>query len=132
MSQQITIMKNPKEFTRRDFLLRASALGVAAAGGGSLLAACGGKEATPDVQPPASSETVAEGSCNDLTGLTEQEKQMRGALQYVDVTDIPDKRCDNCQLYIPPEGGAACGGCKILKGPVAPAGHCTSWAAMPS
>lgn len=124
-------MMNRKDVSRRDFLLRASALGMAAVGGSTLLSACGGKEqATPDASG-TSSDAVAEG-CNDLTGLTEQEKQMRNALQYVDETDIPDKRCDNCQLYIPPEGGAACGACKILKGPVAPAGHCTSWAAMPS
>jgi hypothetical protein len=127
-------MMNRKDLSRRDFLLRASALGAAAVGGSSLLAACGGKEATPEM-PAASSEAAeaaAAGGCNDLTGLTEQEKQMRNALQYVDVTDIPDKRCDNCQLYIAPEEGAACGACKILKGPVAPGGHCTSWAAMPS
>lgn len=104
---------------------------MAAVGGSAILAACGGKEAaTPDV-PAATSDAVA-GACSDLTGLTDQEKQMRGALQYVEVTDIPDKRCDNCQLYIKPEGTAACGACKILKGPVTAAGHCTSWAAMPA
>lgn len=125
---------NRKDFSRRDFLLRASALGLAAVGSSSLLAACGGKESTPE-SAPAASDTMAgaEGvACNDLTGLTEQEKQMRSALQYVDKTEIPEKRCDNCQLYIPPEGDSPCGACKILKGPVAPAGHCTSWAAMPS
>jgi FtsP/CotA-like multicopper oxidase with cupredoxin domain len=123
---------NRKDFSRRDFLQRASALGVAAVGGSSLLAACGGNEQTTPEAPATSSDAAAEGGCSDLTGLTEQEIQMRNALQYVDETDIPDKRCDNCQLYIPPEGGAACGACKILKGPVAPAGHCTSWAALPS
>ena len=57
---------------------------------------------------------------------------MRGALQYIDVTELPDKRCDNCQLYIEPEGTSACGACKILKGPVTAGGHCTSWAAKPA
>ena len=108
---------------------------MVAVGGSTLLAACGGKEAaTPDV-PAAASDAASDataGACNDLTGLTDQEKQMRGALQYVEVTDIPDKRCDNCQLYILPEGASACGACKILKGPVTPGGHCTSWAAMPT
>ncbi len=122
---------NSNDLSRRDFFLRASALGMAAVGGSAILAACGGKEAaTPDV-PAAASDAVA-GACNDLTGLTDQEKQMRGALQYIEVTDIPDKRCDNCQLYIQPEGASACGACKILKGPVTPGGHCTSWAAMPT
>lgn len=127
-------MKN-KDFSRRDFLLKASALGAVVVGGGSLLAACGGEEAAkaPAAAPPASSSQApaasAAGGCNDLAGLTDQEKQMRTALQYVDETPIPEKRCDNCQLYIEAEGGAACGGCKILKGPIAPAGYCTSWAA---
>ena len=126
---------NRKDFSRREFLLRASALGAAAVGGSSVLAACGGKEATPDAAPPpaaADADATAGVGCNDLTGLTEQEKQMRGALQYADATAIPEKRCDNCQLYIPPEGESPCGACKILKGPVAPGGYCTSWAAMPS
>ncbi len=120
-----------KDLTRRDFLLRASVLGAAAVGGSSVLAACGGKESAPAQAPPAASETpaTAAAGCNDLTGLTDQEKQMRTALKYVDVTPEAAKRCDNCQLYIEPEGGAPCGGCKILKGPVAPAGYCTSWAA---
>ena len=129
-------MKN-KDFSRRDFLLKASALGALAAGGSSLLAACGGKEGgtqapgtgSSTAAPPAQEQAAASASCDDLSGLTEQEKQMRTALQYVDHTTMPDKRCDNCQLYIPPEGDAPCGGCKILKGPIAPAGYCTSWAA---
>lgn len=125
-------MTNRKDFSRRDFLLRASALGAAAIGGGSLLAACGGKEPASDMPATSSDAAPAVGDCNDLTGLTDAEKQMRGALQYVEVTDIPEKRCDNCQLYIAPEAGSPCGACKILKGPVAPAGHCTSWAPMPS
>lgn len=126
-------MKN-KDFSRRDFLLKASGLGAVAIGGSSVLAACGGKEgaseapaaapATPQEAPQTASVT-----CDDLTGLTDQEKQMRTALQYVDETTIADKRCDNCQLYIEPEGDSPCGGCKILKGPIAPAGYCTSWAA---
>ncbi len=126
-------MKN-KDFSRRDFLLKASAIGAVAIGGSSVLAACGGKEgaseapAAAPAAPQAAPKTAA-ATCNDLTGLTEQEKQMRTALQYADETTIPDKRCDNCQLYIEPEGDSACGGCKILKGPIAAAGYCTSWAA---
>lgn len=126
-------MKN-KDFSRRDFLLKASALGAVAIGGSSVLAACGGKEGgseTPAAAPaaPQAAPKTAAAGCNDLTGLTDQEKQMRTALQYVDATPIAEKRCDNCQLYVVPEGDSPCGGCKILKGPVAPAGYCTSWAA---
>jgi hypothetical protein len=107
-----------KDLTRRDFLLRASALGVASVGAGSVLAACGGKEQAA--------------GCNDLTGLTDQEIQMRTQLQYVEVSTLPDKLCDNCQLWVVPAAGAACGGCQLIKGPIAPAGHCVSWAARPA
>ena len=128
-------MKN-KDLTRRDFLLRASVFGGAAVGGRTILAACGGQESAPE-QPAAApggsaSPQTASGPCGDLTGLTEQEKQMRTALQYAEATPIAEKRCDNCQLYIVPEAGAACGGCKILKGPITAAGYCTSWAAKPA
>ena len=108
-----------KELTRRDFIRRASALGVASVGAGSILAACGGQD-------------TSSASCSDLTGLTDQEKQMRTQLQYVEVTTAEGKRCDNCQLWIAPTAGASCGGCQLIKGPIAPGGHCVSWAARPT
>lgn len=64
----------------------------------------------------------------DTTGLTEQEVAMRGSLQYVDETPDPAKNCLNCSLYLAAEEGAACGGCNLLKGPIAPNGYCISWA----
>jgi hypothetical protein len=53
---------------------------------------------------------------------------MRQTLQYVEESPDPEKLCSNCQLYVAPEEGAACGGCQIIKGPIAPGGYCTSWA----
>jgi hypothetical protein len=115
-----------KELSRRSFLVRSALFGSAALGSGTLLAACGG-----GAEGPAPADTGAESAsvCNDLTGLTDAEKEMRTTLKYLEVSDTPDKLCDNCQLWIPAEEGAACGGCQIIKGPIAPKGSCASWAA---
>lgn len=125
-----------KEVTRRAFLARTSALGLAAVGAGVFLSACGGGaesggSSAPAETPAAAPEapaTAAEG-CGDVSGLTDAEVQMRGTLAYVDESEVPDKTCSNCQLYEEADAGSACGGCKVLKGPIAPAGYCNSWAA---
>lgn len=126
-----------KEVTRRAFLTRASAFGLAAIGSGTILSACGGGDGNggaaseaPAAEP--SQPMAAEPDCSDLSGLTDAELQMRETLAYVEDSPYPEKRCDNCQLYIEPEGDAACGGCQIIKGPIAPQGYCTSWAAKVS
>ena len=54
---------------------------------------------------------------------------MRTQLQYVDETADPAKRCDNCALYVAPIEGSPCGGCQLIKGPIAPEAYCLSWAA---
>jgi len=125
------------ELSRRDFLLRVSALGAVAAGSGTLLAACGGGESQPEAAAPAApaaepESQAAAADCSDVSALTDAEKQMRTQLQYVGETPDASKRCDGCALYTAPEGDAACGGCQIVKGPIAPGGWCVSWAAKPS
>ena len=129
-----------KELSRRTFLARASALGLVAVGSGALLSACGGgggdgsgAAEAPAAQPEApEAPAAAADPCSDLSGLSDADLQMRSTLQYVDETADPEKFCDNCQLWKAPEGGAACGGCQIIKGPIAPKGYCTSWAARVS
>ncbi|NND70126.1 MAG: hypothetical protein HKN43_00965 [Rhodothermales bacterium] len=123
-------MKNEK-LTRRDFFARASVVGAVTVSAGSLLAACGGgeSESSSATPPPSASEPMAAPDCTDLTGLSDTDIATRSSLQYVDETPNPDQRCDNCQLYVMPEGDSACGGCQIIKGPIAPAGYCISWAA---
>ncbi|MFT4604084.1 MAG: hypothetical protein ACI9W4_000804 [Rhodothermales bacterium] len=64
----------------------------------------------------------------DTAGLTEQEVAMRNSLAYVDVTPDAAKNCLNCSLYLAAAAGASCGGCNLLKGPIAPNGYCISWA----
>ena len=126
-----------KEVTRRSFLARASVLGLAAMGTGAVLTACGGGSESGSsggeaAAPPEPAPSVAAEGCNDLSGLTDPDVQMRQTLAYVDESTFADKNCANCQLYIVPEGGATCGGCQIIKGPIAPDGYCTSWAAKVS
>lgn len=122
-----------KELSRRDFLIRSGALGAVALGSGAILSACGGgqeqAEAPAAMEEPAmeSEPMMAEAGCSDLSGLSEADVQMRQTLQYVEASADPEKTCANCMLFVAPEEGAACGGCQIIKGPIAPGGFCTSW-----
>lgn len=68
-------------------------------------------------------------SCTDVSNLTEQQKQTRKALQYVDDSPHADKRCNNCELFAPPAEGQACGTCQVVPGPIHPQGYCTAWVA---
>lgn len=113
--------------TRRAFLQRISLLG-AVIGAGTALAGCAGGES--EGEATASAENV---SCNDdLSGLTAEELQAREQVfRYVDRSPNPAEVCDNCQFWQPDQGGAVCGGCQLLKGPVHPQGYCISWAPLP-
>jgi hypothetical protein len=66
--------------------------------------------------------------CDDLTGVSPGEVDKRKKLAYVTKSPLPDSRCGNCSLYVPPAGGKACGGCMLFKGPVRAEGYCTYWA----
>jgi len=88
--------------TRRTLLWGSAALG--------LLEGCGGKYVT----------------CYDPEMLGVGEREMRDTLQYVNVSDDESRTCEGCEFYY--LGEAGCGECRLLDGPVASAGHCTSWA----
>ncbi len=116
-----------KAHNRRDFLKRFSAASAVGIGASTVLAACGGGEsAEPAASAPAAAPAAS--GCMDTSGLTEQEVGMRNSLAYVDVTPDAAKNCLNCSLYLAASAGAACGGCNLLKGPIAPNGYCISWA----
>lgn len=60
--------------------------------------------------------------------ITAEEQAQRTALKYVDHTSDENKECGKCQQFIPdPDDG--CGSCKLLKGPIHPAGTCIAFAA---
>jgi hypothetical protein len=108
-------------FSRRGFMQRIGALG-AAGGGIGLLAHCGGE---------AQQSQTAVGGCNDVSGLSEQARNMREGLAYVDSAPSPDKVCTNCAFWEEAPAGQLCGGCQLIEGPIHPDGYCNSWAPIP-
>jgi hypothetical protein len=102
-----------EKLSRRDVLQKSAAFGI--------LAAFGAGAAACKSEP-------AKLSCVDTTSLSSADAQVRVSLGYVDQTTMPGKDCTKCQQYLPgPEN--ACGGCKVLRGPINPAGYCKSFAA---
>lgn len=114
------------KMTRRELLARAAAVGVVAVGAGSLLAACKSEGGAGGAAAPAA---PAAASCDDVSALAEADKKTREGLKYVSKTPDPAKRCDGCSLYVP---GSPCGGCKVVKGPIAAEGWCSAFAPKPA
>ena len=120
------------DITRRNFLIKLSAATGLTVGAGTILSACGGGDSgqAPAADAPAAS--AAASGCTDVSGLSDPEKQLRQSLQYADVSTVDGRTCDNCALFVAAEGGSACGSCTLIKGPIAPAGYCVSWAPKPA
>ena len=81
-----------------------------------------------DTSRAASKNTNENNPCDDLTGVSPEEIEKRKKLAYVNKSPIPDNRCNNCVLSLPPAKGKTCGGCLLFKGPVRAEGHCAYWA----
>ena len=111
-------------FSRRTFIRKLACAPILTAGGGLLLAACGSGQTEKNQQE---TEAVSD-PCSDLSGISAEEIQKRESLGYVEETPIPDNRCNNCNLYLPPGENQACGGCMLFKGPVYAEAYCTYWA----
>ncbi len=109
------------KITRKNFLVKTGVVGISLLGASSLIQYCKKEE-------QKTQQTVQEGpKCDDVTGLQPEEIEQRKNLKYTDITPEAGKQCDNCALYILPEGNNPCGGCNLIKGPVSPKGWCTSW-----
>jgi hypothetical protein len=100
-----------ERLSRRDLFQQSAALGVLAVVGAS---GCGKS------QPPGP-------SCSDTSGLAAADVGVRTALAYSEVSMEPGKSCSICQQFLP---GApnACGTCKVVRGPINPAGSCKAFA----
>ena len=107
---------------RRDFLRQAGIAGLAGASIVLGLVACNG-----DDKPAPKAAKAPADPCNDLSGLTADEKATRTTFQYLPVATDPQKPCDTCNFWQPAADGAACGGCTLVKGPIQPLGGCISW-----
>jgi len=62
------------------------------------------------------------------TQLAAEDEKLRATLHYTDHSLDPAKLCNGCQQYLP-NTDADCGGCKLLKGPIHPAGYCAAFSA---
>ncbi len=115
------------ELTRRRFLTRAALLGGVAA---ASTVFPDSRQANAQDAPEQPADPAAD-ACSDVSGLTELEATTRGAIQYVDVTTDPAKRCDGCMLYQAGVDGG-CPTCQLNIGPVLAGGGCISWVATPT
>lgn len=125
-----------RKLSRREFLERAMALGLATTGVAATLAAC---DAPSDKKPVKGAAKAAEKkpaapaakalNCAGTDGLSDPDKQTRVTFKYVDKSPEAAKNCANCQLYVVAKAEGSCGGCQIVKGTINPAGYCTAWQA---
>jgi hypothetical protein len=67
-------------------------------------------------------------SCDDLSHVSTEDLALRKKLGYTTHSPIAESQCQNCNLYLPPKTGQACGGCMLFKGPVYASSYCTYWA----
>lgn len=111
-----------REFIRR-YAIPGSFIGVAAA-----LIRCNSSGSSSG----SGEKSTAPESCEDLSGVSENDRQIREKAAYVTVSPQPEKTCSNCHLYLPPSEGKACGGCMLFKGPVLASGYCTYWVPTPA
>ena len=66
-------------------------------------------------------------SCVDVAGLAEEEVKARTALGYADRATDPTRACKGCNQWIAATTSGACGGCKLMKGPIHPDGSCKAF-----
>jgi hypothetical protein len=67
-------------------------------------------------------------SCEDNSGLSEEERTARTTLAYADRAPDPNKACQSCQQWVAAKADGSCGSCKLLKGPIHPLGTCKAFA----
>jgi hypothetical protein len=60
--------------------------------------------------------------------LSPEDAKLRESLKYTDHSLDSEKLCNGCQQYLP-NSDADCGGCKLLKGLIHPAGFCIAFSA---
>lgn len=134
----------PSSVSRRDFLVKVSALGLAGVGASAFLSGCGGDESgsgsgdqaggSGTSSSTSSATADADLRCDDVSNLSASERERRDAqieaLEYVTETPNPEKYCSNCLFWQEPAQGSKCGGCTLFPGPVHPNGYCKTWQAQ--
>jgi hypothetical protein len=112
------------KYNRRIFFKRYLSISFGFLGGGLIILSCDAKKNTTRDEHSVNFNIP----CNDLSGLSENDLKIRENLGYVHESPIPDNKCNNCNLWIPPVTEHVCGGCMLFKGPVNSTGYCTYWA----
>lgn len=73
--------------------------------------------------------TKPEFHCEDASSLSEDDAELRFALEYQDRSPHGEtKNCATCAFYKAGNENE-CGQCTLVKGPIHPQGYCNSWAA---
>jgi hypothetical protein len=122
--------------SRRTFLKQVIVIGAAGLIAPGLLTACSNENAAERIETETgptnkiSGETTAPGKCEESANLPASDIAARQAVNYVDESPHADKDCANCRFFKQPEAGAACGGCEIVRGPIAPEAYCNAWVAQ--
>ncbi|HYH57204.1 MAG TPA: high-potential iron-sulfur protein [Anseongella sp.] len=115
-------------YSRRKFIRGALFSGPVLLGTGLIAGlaagACGRGKKTEN----AEGDSTPVNSCEDFSGVSQEELEKRKNLGYVEESPIPDNQCQNCNLWLPPAEGKECGGCTLFKGPVYASAYCTYWA----
>lgn len=71
-------------------------------------------------------------SCLDVTGLSPEDVRARqDVAAYTEAAPDPTKKCSACAQWIA-AAPDACGGCKVVKGPINPEGSCKLFAPKPT
>ena len=119
-------MIDKETYSRREFILKSGFAGSVLLVGGALAwSSCEQKKTVDEKKPDAVANVDP---CDDLSGVSENDISLRQKLGYVKESPIADNQCNNCNLFLPPGEGKACGTCMLFKGPVYAAGYCTYWA----
>jgi len=95
---------------RRTFIVKSAQLGTAALFSWPLVSGCQEKD-----------------PCDDLSSLSSEDIEERKSYNYKKESPFPAKKCINCDLWIEPEEGSACGSCGLFEGPVHINGYCDEW-----
>lgn len=111
-----------KGYSRRKFIYRCLGPVLAVSGGALLWSGChSGENNSGSKSGPT--------SCDDLSGVSQDEIAKRKQLGYVQESTVPGSHCGNCSLYVPPAQEGGIGKCLLFAGPVCPTGYCTQYVA---
>ncbi|MBI2395170.1 MAG: hypothetical protein HYV09_36710 [Deltaproteobacteria bacterium] len=67
-------------------------------------------------------------TCTDVSTLSPEDAQTRVTLKYLDRAEDRSRACEVCTQFIEPQAEGSCGSCRVLKGPISPAGWCKVFA----